>query len=381
MKRTKLVVISHTEHYKDTDAVLVGWGSTITEVNYLADYWDEVVHVGCLHGTAPPPSALPYLKSNIRFVPIPPYGGSTLAAKVGILFKIPTIVKQVVTSQKGASEVQLRLPTGMGLFLLPLFSFFLHRKYTFWVKYAGDWNQKHPPLAYRLQRWWLLKNIARCAVTVNGFWTKQPKHVYSFENPCLDRCDIEKGQLQAAGKLFAGPFVFAFVGRLEDAKGVPRIIDALRALPANTIAHVHFVGDGPKMADYKSSASFLGPKVIFHGFLNKDATHELLSLSHFFLLPSESEGFPKVIAEAACYGTIPVVSDVGSIAHYVNDTNGFVWKKEGNTSFETVLQQAVQLDKLQLQRRSTAVLEVAKQFTFENYKSKLDGMLSASSLT
>src|SRR5690606_3617927 len=138
-------------------------------------------------------SSLPYTKDNIRFVPIPPYGGKSIADKIQILFKIPKIIRQVVKSQKGASEVQLRLPTSMGLFLLPLFSFFLPRKYTFWVKYAGNWSQKNPPLSYRLQRWWLIHNIARCSVTINGFWKNQPSHCYSFENPCLTQNDIDKG--------------------------------------------------------------------------------------------------------------------------------------------------------------------------------------------
>lgn len=382
MKRKKLVVISHTEHYKDTDGVIKGWGSTVNEINYLADYWEEVIHVACLHKVdVTPLSSLPYTKSNIKFVPIPPYGGKSIIAKIGILFRIPNIVKQVVISQRGASEVQLRLPTSMGLFLLPLFSFFFRRNYTLWVKYAGDWSQKNPPLAYRLQRRWLLTNIAKCAVTVNGFWLLQPKHIYSFENPCLDHLDIEKGQLKAAVKSFTGKFIFSFVGRLEDAKGVHRIIEALKTIPEDTIDHVHFIGDGPKKDFYKKVASFLGSKVTFHGFLSKNQTHEILSKSHFFLLPSESEGFPKVIAEAACYGALPVVSNVGSIGHYVNETNGFVWKKEGISSFEAVLQQAVQLERSQLQERSTALLEVAKLFTFENYKSKLDGMLSESLFT
>src|SRR5690606_35614436 len=102
-----------------------------------------------------------------------------------IFIKIPKIISQVAKSVKGASEVQLRLPTSMGLFLLPLFSFILPRRYTFWVKYAGSWNQENAAFASRLQHWWLKNNLARCKVTINGFWDNQPKHCYSFENPCL----------------------------------------------------------------------------------------------------------------------------------------------------------------------------------------------------
>ncbi len=226
MKRKKLVIISHTEHYLDENKVVKGWGSTINEINFLSDYWGEIYHVGCLYPTNPPASSLAYNQKNIHFVPIPPYGGKSLLDKFLIVFKIPSIIFQVIKTIQGASEVQLRLPTSMGLFLLPLFSFFIPRKFTFWVKYAGNWQQKNAPWSYKMQRWWLQKNIAKCKVTINGFWDDQDAHCFSFENPCLTHEDIVNGKRQAELKNFNEPFVFCFVGRLEAAKGMHRIIKA-----------------------------------------------------------------------------------------------------------------------------------------------------------
>lgn len=372
MKRKKLVVISHTEHYID-DGVVKGWGPTINEINYLADFWQEVVHVGCLYTQQPPPSSFQYAKSNIKFIPIPPYGGTSFSDKLGILFKIPKIIRQVVRAQRGASEVQLRLPTSMGLFLLPLFRFFLARRYTLWVKYAGNWSQENPPLSYRIQRMWLKRNWANCSVTLNGFWPNQEKHCYSFENPSLTEVDIKRGEAVASAKNFSDAFLFSFIGRLEDPKGVTRILEALKSVPIDKIDHVHFVGDGTKTDHYREMALFLGDKVTFHGFLGKEQIHQILAHSHFFLLPSTaSEGFPKVISEAACYGAIPIVSDVSSIGHYINDSNGFVWEIKSGTPFENILLKAIQTDSDELKSKSVNALTVAKLFTFENYKNKLE---------
>ena len=373
MKRKKLLIISHTEHYRNQDQEIVGWGPTINEINYLADFWEEVVHIGCMKEGVAPKSALPYSNSTIKYVPIPPYGGKTLLSKVLIFSKIPKIISQVVRNLDGATEVQLRLPTSMGLFLLPLFSFFLPRKYTLWVKYAGNWGEEQPPLSYRLQRWWLKKNLAKCKVTLNGFWPDQEKHCYSFENPCLTVDDIEKGKIIAQEKNFDGSFVMAFVGRLEDEKGVARIIEALGAVPLERISKVHFIGDGPQRAFYEKQASFLKDKVVFHGFLGKDAVHSLLAESHFFLLPSTaSEGFPKVIAEAACYGTLPVVSDVGSISHYVNTGNGFLWFRKEEISYVQVLENAFSSASKNLKEKSLEVLNLGEKFTFMGYLEKLN---------
>lgn len=371
MKRNKLLIVSHTEHFQTSDGKLVGWGPTVNEVNFMADYWEEVVHIGCLHQKAAPESALPYRHSNIRFVPISPYGGKSVFEKLKILFKIPKIIRMVIKNLDEASEVQLRLPTAMGIFLLPLFAFCLQRKYTLWVKYAGNWNQKNPPLSYGLQRWFLKKNFARCKVTINGFWPDQPAHCYSFENPSLTEDHIANGKQIAAQKVFFPPFTLAFVGRLEDAKGVSRIIEALKNIPVEKIEKVHFIGSGDDLEKYKNASRFLGEKVLFHGFQNSEKVHQLLAESHFLLLPSASEGFPKVIAEAACYGCIPIVSNVGSIPHYISEEEGFVWPFKNDGSYAEVVREAVQSSPDSLAAQSQSILALAEKFTYASYYKKL----------
>lgn len=375
MKKKKLVIISHTEHYTNENGIIMGWGSTVNEVNFIADYWEEVYHVACLYDTKMPLSSLPYSKNNITFVPIPPFGGKSLLDKVLIFTKIPKIISQVVKSLNGASEVQLRLPTSMGLFLLPLFSFFINRKFTLWIKYAGNWGQERGPLSYRIQRTWLKKNWANCKVTINGFWENQPKHCLSFENPCLTSNDLAAGKISSDNKKFEAPFVFAFVGRLESAKGVDRIIEALQGIPLDKIEKVNFIGDGEKTIFYKEKTAFLNEKIHYHGFLDKERVHQILAESHFLLLPSDSEGFPKVIAEAACYGAIPIVSNVGSIAHYINETNGFVWDFNSKESYATVVDKAIYTDSLDLKEQSNRIQEVAQKFTFINYLEKLNHLV------
>lgn len=372
MKHRKLLIISHTEHYVNANQDIVGWGSTITEINYLADFWDEIVHVGCLFDETPPKNALPYTKNNISFVSIPPFGGKSIFDKIGIFFKISKIISTVVKNQKDVSEIQLRLPTSIGIFLLPLFSFLLPRKYLLWIKYAGNWNPENPPISYKFQRWWLINNFAKCTVTLNGFWPNQPKHCLSFENPCLNLNDISVGKEVQASKNFNQNHTLVFIGRLEDAKGMSLILEAMQKVDLSKVDKFHFIGDSEQRTYFEKKAAFLNDKVIFHGFLSQEKVHAILKESNFIVLPSKSEGFPKVIAEAACYGVIPIVSDVGSISHYINENNGFLWKINGAKSFEQILTEALESNPHQLQEKSKDVLHVAKMFTFENYRAKLE---------
>lgn len=367
MKRKKLVIISHTEHYTNAEGRICGWGPTVHEINYLADYWEEVVHVGCYYTQAPPPSSVAYNQSNITYVPIPAYGGRTFHKKLGILIKMPGIIQTVKKQLTDATEVQLRTPTAMGLFLLPLFTWFWKRDYIFWVKYAGDWEQEKPPRSNGWQRWFLQQKWVDYPVTINGFWPHQAPQCYSFENPCLTQEHLAGGQPIAAAKTFEPPFVLTFVGRIDHVKGVDRILDALTTVPSHLIQAVHIIGDGPDRVACEKQAEAIPLSINFHGYLPRKQVHSYLAQSHFFLLPSTNEGFPKVIAEAACYGTVPVVSNVSSIKHYLNVFNGYVWDVNGLESFTTVLNNALNGDRECLENKSAAIIKLAQLFTFEHY--------------
>lgn len=103
--------------------------------------------------------------------------------------------------------------------------------------------------------------------------------------------------------------------------------------------------------------------------------HSILEKSHFLLLPSKSEGFPKVVAEAACYGVVPVVSNVGSIAHYINDKNGFLWNIKSEFSYSKVLLKGVMTDEKKLKQMSKEIESLAEKFTFNNYIQKLNELI------
>jgi hypothetical protein len=135
MTYKKLVIISHTEHQQAADGSFVGWGPTVNEINYLSNHWKEVVHVACLEkGKAVKGSSVGYSNSNVHFEAIPTFGGKRIWQKLDILWKMPLILWKVQKSLKRASHVQLRVPMGIGIFLIPFFAFRNRSKYIFWDK-------------------------------------------------------------------------------------------------------------------------------------------------------------------------------------------------------------------------------------------------------
>ncbi len=369
----KLVIISHTDHQKGPDGRMVGWGPTVNEINHLAGHFDEIEHVACFEDREPKGGSLPYTDERIHVSPIPPFGGNTLRKKLAVLKTIPRVIGAVRTSLRGATHVQLRLPMGIGLYLLPFFMLRRRNAFVFWVKYANNWGQRKPPVGYALQRWMLKRDLAGCKVTINGFWDGQPGHCLSFENPCLTESEIESGRTLISRKTYPMPFTLAFVGRLEDAKGVRRILESLRSCQPELIGKVHFMGNGPDIEGYRHEAAFLGEKAVFHGYCPTPKVKEILASSHFFLLPTlASEGFPKAIAEAACFGSIPVVSNVSSIPHYIKDgENGFVWDPAKEDFLQT-LRRAFRTSDGDLRRISANGNAFSSLFTFERYIQRLN---------
>src|SRR5690606_14702914 len=75
------------------------------------------------------------------------------------------------------------------------------------------------------------------------------------------------------------------------------------------------VGDGEERPDFERRARALGidGAVRFHGWLPRAEINPIYAVAHCMLLPSRSEGWPKVLREAMAFGVVPVASAVGSL--------------------------------------------------------------------
>ena len=364
MKVKTLLIISHTEHYLDAQGNPYGWTSTVKEIDYLASRFKKIIHLAVLHkNEVPPKSTAQYSSENVQFISIPAYGGPGIWNKLKILVVIPLLFTKVAVHLRKADLFQFRAPTSIGIFLIPFLSLFFWKKG--WYKYAGNWMQPNMPRSYKIQKW-LLEKIQNRPVTINGQWPNQNSHCFTFENPCLFEADLDKFKEETILKPFNLPLQICFVGRLEPAKGVDRIVELLLSSGIEEkIATMHFIGDGDRKQQYETILLKSNVTVVFHGFLERDAVFNIYKQCDGFFLPSDSEGFPKVIAEAAAFGCIPFVSDVSSIGQYVNGINGFLWQvdKDNFTGFF----QSLFLGKSALKNKQLKLYQLAEKFTFERY--------------
>lgn len=373
----KLLIISHTEHYRKGSGV-AGWGPTIREINALATLFDEVVHVATLQDGPAPESALPYNADNIRFSPVPASGGSRLVDKLGIIFQYPRYLWTILKELRGVDVVHIRCPANISLLAVVLLTLLPWPRRR-WTKYAGNWNPDgREAFSYTLQRWWLNKGLQRGVVTVNGRWPGQPAHVHSFYNPCLTEEELADGAARAVGKLPSEPLRLLYVGRLETPKGVGRILEIVARLCQQQIpVAVDLIGDGPEKPAFEAYAAEQGiqDRVRFHGWVPRDQLGPIYAQAHLMLLPSDTEGWPKVLSEAMAYGVVPVTSSVGSIPQYLeafktgktfalNDLQGFVKAVVWYSEYPE-----------QLKQESQNAVEAARLFSYANYLESVRNLL------
>jgi glycosyltransferase involved in cell wall biosynthesis len=239
------------------------------------------------------------------------------------------------------------------------------------VKYAGNWVDPQMPLGNQLQKRWLLKQLEpEIQVTYNGNWEDRPQFL-SFDNPCF----TEENYVEAKSALTIKPdpkeegWTLCFVGALNAHKGVPLILETLSLLETSiSIKILHFIGDGPNRKAYEQIALEIEIPIQFHGFLPKPKVHQLLSESHALLLPSKSEGFPKVVGEAMAYGCVPIVSKVSCLEDYITDgENGYLLDQLTPDTLVDSLKRLHQLTSSELKRLRLKNYTFAQRFTYEYY--------------
>ncbi|MDG5491654.1 glycosyltransferase [Psychroserpens sp. SPM9] len=122
------------------------------------------------------------------------------------------------------------------------------------------------------------------------------------------------------------PFSFLFLGRLSDEKNPLYMISAAKQLIEHGITNVVFdvVGDGQlkDQLDNEIEASGLSSYFRLHGFQNN--IKPFLKSANALILPSNWEGMPMVLIEAAAAKLPIIATPVGSIPDFLNQNNAYV---------------------------------------------------------
>jgi glycosyltransferase involved in cell wall biosynthesis len=320
----RLLITSHVVHY-GYEGAYYAYSPYAKEIEVWADLFPEIVIAAPYRDEVPPSDNCRIGRPNVRVAPLKEVGGETWAAKCGIAAALPSLVFSLCREMRKADAIHVRCPGNIGLLgalLAPLFS----RRLI--AKYAGQWNGfPGEEWTVRLQRFLLRSAWWKGPVTVYGKRPGEREHVVDFFSSMFTDEQLERARACAFSRHIQPVKTIAFVGRLSKAKNVDILLHSVAALNREGLRlRAVIVGDGPERDALQALADELGIalQVEFAGAVPPERVPEVLERSDIFVLVSQSEGWPKSIAEAMAFGLVCVGSDLGLIRTFLGDGRGIL---------------------------------------------------------
>nr|WP_294925822.1 glycosyltransferase [uncultured Flavobacterium sp.] len=308
----KFAIITHVIHNQKGNQYF-GYAPYIREMNIWLKYVDEVIVVGPLENKAITAIDLAYKHNKIDFKIVPNFNFIGFRNVFLALLKLPKIFWRIFWAMKSSDHIHLRCPGNVGLIGCIVQVLFPNKIKT--AKYAGNWDPKSKqPWTYRLQKR-ILRNTfltRNMQVLVYGDWENQSKNIKPFFTATYS--EPEKETFQKTG--FGETIEFVFVGSLVSGKNpiyAIKLVEQLIKMRQNLVLNLYGEGAERSVLEQYIKEKQLKRNIILHGNQDKETIKKAYQKSHFMLLPSKSEGWPKAIAEAMFWGCVPVATQVSCV--------------------------------------------------------------------
>ncbi len=314
------VIITYVQHIKE-NSKYYGYAPYVREMNIWLKYVDNVTVVAPIEKNKLDNIHLAYQHKNILFKEVSDFNVTSIFNSFKTFFKLPSILWTVFFAMKNADHIHLRCPGNMGLLACLVQILFPNTPKT--AKYAGNWDPNaKQPFTYKIQKWilnntFLTKNMQ---VLVYGEWKGSSKNIKPFFTATYS--EIKKESILP--RSLKQKINFVFVGTLSIGKQplyAIQLVENLRKLGVNT--QLNLFGDGAlrKELEQYIESNKLNDFIFLKGNQNKETIEQVYKESHFLILPSKSEGWPKVVAEAMFWGNLPLTTNVSCVNYMIDNGN------------------------------------------------------------
>jgi glycosyltransferase involved in cell wall biosynthesis len=369
----KFCIITHVVH-TEVNHKFYGYAPYVNEMNIWLKNVDEVVIVAPKENFSLSPIHQAYNHASIEFVEVKKFDALTFSAK---LKAIITVIKNCVLiykAMKNADHIHLRCPGNIGLLGCIIQLFFPKKQKT--AKYAGNWDPKSKqPLSYRFQKWiisstFFTKNMQ---VLVYGEWENQTKNIKPFFTATYS----ENQKQTVAMRHFSSPLKFLFVGTLSSGKQPLYAINLVQKLIENNKeCTLEIFGEGIEITklEHYIKENKLEEIVFLRGNQSLETIKMAYCKSHFVILPSKSEGWPKVIAEAMFWGCLPIASKVSCLPSMLNNgERGILLEMNLNQDISQIVE-LIDNEANYLEKTSNA-MHWSRKYTTDFFESEIKTLL------
>lgn len=367
----KFLVVSNAPVFKE-DGIFSAYAPYVNEM----DLWfKNVEQIGIISPSNYPEDVFKkaFKIQNIKYFKIPFFKLITFFDAIWFVIISPIVLFKLVKSFIWADHIHLRCPGNLGLLGSFIQIFFPHKKKT--VKYAGNWDpDASQPWSYRLQKG-ILENPSlskNMTVMVYGEWPGQTKNILSAFT-----ASFSKNDRMILNKDFLMPYKFLFVGALVEGKRpllAIQIVESLHRKGYPVSLEIYGQGIlGSTLKEYVQRKN-LSKTIKFNGVKELKELQQVYLNSHFLILASKSEGWPKVIAEAMFFGCIPIATPVSCVRWMLdNGKRGILIKNEILSAVKKV--EIILKKPEELQNISMAAKKWSHNYTIEHFEAQIKSLI------
>ncbi|MCH7785342.1 MAG: glycosyltransferase [Bacteroidetes bacterium] len=369
----KFAIITHVDHFYKNDNYYA-YAPYVREMNIWGKFVDKIVIVAPVSQNETSYIHIPYSHKNITISKIPPISLSSIFEVLKAFLMFPVIACKIFMAMQKADHIHLRCPGNIGLIGCLIQVLFPKKPKT--AKYAGNWDPNaKQPMSYRFQKW-LLSNTfftKNMQVMVYGEWPDQSKNIKSFFTASYSRKKVRSIQ----SKEFNFPLRFIFVGNLTPGKRPLYAIQLVEYLNERGIdCRFDVYGDGVernKLEKYIEENQ-ISEFIQLHEIQTAEKVEEIYKKSDFLLLPSKSEGWPKVVAEAMFWGVIPIVTKISCVPWMLGmGKRGILIESNLENDVDTLAKQIRNLDLLN--EMSIKAQKWSHQYTLDDFEIEIKKLL------
>ncbi|MEM0518365.1 glycosyltransferase family 4 protein [Aequorivita flava] len=366
-----LVITSAPTFYKDSN--YRAYAPYVKEMNMWFKSVEEVTIISPIKYHRPLLKAS-FNAKHINLVGVPNLAMNNFFDILSLVVCVPLVFFKLYKEMIRTDHIHLRCPGNIGLLGCIVQVFFPKKKKT--AKYAGNWDPKaKQPWSYRLQKWILSNTFLtrNMKVLVYGEWPEQTKNIKPFFTASYS----EEKIAEIPTKNYNNILQFVFVGTLADGK---RPLYALQLvenlLKKGILCRLAIYGEGEQREDIENyiEEAQLGSVVTLHGNQPTDVVEAAYKKSHFLILPSKSEGWPKVVAEAMFWGVVPLVTPVSCVPWMLDNGNrGIILTLKVADDTETLLR--LLKGKEILKKMAVHGAQWSHQYTLELFEAEIKKLI------
>lgn len=142
----------------------------------------------------------------------------------------------------------------------------------------------------------------------------------------------------------------------------------------NCQLHLYGEGDERNKLEKFITVSNLQENVFLHGNVKSEILKKAYSESHFLIFASESEGWPKAVAEAMFWGCLPVTTPVSCVPEMVgNGERGELVSKDPELIVNSIMR--LLSNEALYRKKAISAMDWSRIYTLEKFESEIKKVL------